>query len=85
VYYGEFGALEPAAVLDTLDVHPDFRGRGVAAALVRQLRTNLAGLGVARLRTEVDWDTPELLTFFAHEGFRPAPRFCLELDLTVRR
>ncbi|MFQ5876347.1 MAG: GNAT family N-acetyltransferase [Acidobacteriota bacterium] len=81
VYYGEFGVLEPVTVLDTIDVDPDFRGRGVGAALLRQLRMNLSALGVARLRTEVGWEELGLLNFFHHEGFRPAPRLCLELDL----
>ncbi len=80
VYYGEFGAIEPAAVLDTIGVHPDYRGRGVGAALIDQLQTNLRGLNVRSLRTEVAWETPGLLTFFQHMGFRPAPRFCLDLD-----
>ena len=84
VYYGEFGILEPEAVLDTIGVHPDFRGQGVGSALLRQLHTNLVGLGVPHLRTEVSWDDAELLTFFHHEGFRPAPRFCLELELKPR-
>jgi ribosomal protein S18 acetylase RimI-like enzyme len=82
VYYGEFGLLEPVAVLDTFGVHPDFRGRGVGRALLRQLRTNLRGLGIPRLRTDVGWDDQDLLGFFHHEGFRPAPILCLELDLT---
>ena len=81
VYYGEFGRLEPVAVLDTLGVHPDFRHHGVGAALLRQLRLNLSGLNVSRVQTEVDWDGQELLSFFHHEGFRPAQRFCLDLDL----
>ena len=81
VYYGEFGMPEPVAVLDTLDVHPDYRRRGVGAALVRQLRANLDGLRVSRLRTEVSWDDPELLVFFHDQGFRPADRLCLDLDL----
>lgn len=85
VYYGEFGLLEPAAVLDTFGVHPDFRRRGVGRALMIQLMTDLRGLGVPRLSTEVSWDDPDLITFFQHQGFRPAQRFCLDLDLTRRR
>lgn len=82
VYYGEFGTLEPVAVLDTLGVHPGFRGRGVGAALQEQLRTNLSGLGVRAIRTEVSWDDQPLLGFFHRQGFRPAARICLDLDLT---
>jgi ribosomal protein S18 acetylase RimI-like enzyme len=81
VYYGEFGVVEPAAVLDVLGVHPDYRGRRVAAALVDQLRTNLLGLGIPKLQTEVQWSHPELIAFFQHEGFLLAPRLCLDLDL----
>lgn len=85
VYYGEFGVVEPSAVLDVLGVHPDYRGRHVAAALIDQLRTNLIGLGIRRLQTEVQWDSPELITFFQHEGFTLAPRLCLDLDLASTR
>ena len=85
VYYGEFGAPEPVAVLDTMGVHPDFRGRGVASDLIDQLRTNLLGLGIRTLQTEVSWQNPGLLAFFQHEGFQPAPRFCLDLDLERTR
>jgi predicted N-acetyltransferase YhbS len=81
VYYGEFGTLEPVAILDTFGVHPGFRGRGVGSALQRQLRTNLSGLGVSRLRTEVSWDDQPLLRFFHRQGFRPSARLCLDLDL----
>jgi ribosomal protein S18 acetylase RimI-like enzyme len=84
VYYGEFGTMEPAAVLDTIGVHPDFRGQGVGTAMLRQLSLNLRGLGVARLQTEVRWDSQDLLHFFQREGFVPAQRFCLDLDLEAR-
>ncbi len=84
VYYGEFGAPEPVAVLDTIDVHPDFRGQGAGRALVGQLCTNLRGLGVTRLHTTVSWNDPQLLTFFHGRGFQPAPQFCLQLDLASR-
>lgn len=84
VYYGEFGTLEPVTVLDTIGVHPDFRHRGVGAALLLQLRRNLGALGVSHLRTEVGWDDAELLDFFRRQGFRPSDRFCLDLDLKGR-
>jgi ribosomal protein S18 acetylase RimI-like enzyme len=81
VYYGEFGVVEPVAVLDVFGVHPDFRGRHVGAALLDQLRTNLLGLGIGTLRTEVSWTSPDLISFFQHQGFVPAPRLCLDLDV----
>ncbi len=85
VYYGEFGATEQSAVLDTIGVDPSVRGRGVGRALLHQLRQNLLGLGIARLQTEVAWDDQELLSFFHRSGFRPAPRYGLDLDLSDAR
>lgn len=85
VYYGEFGTMEPVAVLDSMGIHPDFQRRGAGSALIDQLRTNLLGLGIARLQTQVRWDDPALIAFFNREGFEPAPRFCLDLDLEKTR
>jgi len=85
VWTGEFGATDPVAVLDTMGVHPDFQGRGVGRALIDQLAMNLHGLGVGVLRTEVGWEAQVLLRFLHHEGFVPAPRISLELDLTAPR
>jgi len=85
VFYGEFGEMEAAAVLDTVGVHPAFRGKGVGKALIAQLRTNLLGLGIPTLRTEVSFDGMDLMGFLRTEGFRPAPRFCLDLDLEAHR
>jgi len=81
VWHGEFGTTEPVAVLDTIGVHPDFRGCGVGSALFEQLRTNLRGLGISCIRTEVSWDERSLVDFFHHERFRPAARLCLEADV----
>jgi ribosomal protein S18 acetylase RimI-like enzyme len=85
VYYGEFGLTERVAVMDVIGVHPDFRGRRVGAALIDQLRTNLLGLGIRTLQTEVGWGDLDLVTFFHRQGFAMAPRLCLDLDLEKSR
>lgn len=85
VWTGEFGLTDPVAVLDTIGVQPAFKKQGIGEALLEQLATNLQGLNVSSLRTEVAWDRFELLRFFHHHGFRPAPRLCLALDLTKPR
>ena len=81
LYYGEFGLPEPTAVIDSLGVDPAFAGRHAGRALLRQLRQNLRALSIESIRTEVEWDAHELLAFLARQGFRPAPRLCLELRL----
>jgi ribosomal protein S18 acetylase RimI-like enzyme len=85
VYYGEFGVAEPLAVLDTFDVHPDFTGRGVAKALMRQLRSQLAALQISTLRTEVGWGSNALMGFFQSEGFEIAQRVCLDLNIETHQ
>lgn len=82
VWTGEFGLSEPTALLDSIGVHPDFQGHGIGDALIDQLVTNLRGLQVATLRTEVAWDEFALLRFFRRHDFRPAPRVCLDLDVS---
>lgn len=76
---GEFGRVEPTAVLDTIGVDPDFRGEGVGRALLSQLFMNLMTLRVESIRTELDWSEQELITFMKRCGFRPSQRLCLEL------
>lgn len=85
LYYGEFGMPEPAAVLDTIAVDPERRGRKVGKALMRQLVMNLRALGIETVRTEVGWAQLDLLSFLARQGFAPAPRFCLDYDLKAER
>lgn len=77
LYYGEFGHPEPVAILDSLGVAKAFAGQSVGKALLRQLEMNLAGLGIERLETQVEWDRLELLGFFRKAGFEPAARLCL--------
>jgi ribosomal protein S18 acetylase RimI-like enzyme len=81
VYYGEFGLPEATATIDTIGVHPDFRGRKIGKALMRQLVMNLRALGIERIETQVAWDDWDLLGFLKSERFEPAPRLCLHRRL----
>lgn len=74
VEYGEFGRTEPAAVVDTIGVDPDFRRTGIASALLSQLVVNLGGLGIERIETEVARDQFDLLGLFYRWGFAPSQR-----------
>jgi ribosomal protein S18 acetylase RimI-like enzyme len=78
---GEFGRIEPTAVMDTIGVDPEYRNVGIGRALVSQLLVNLGTLRVERLRTESDWRNRELLAFLERFGFCPSQQLCFDLDL----
>jgi ribosomal protein S18 acetylase RimI-like enzyme len=81
LHYGEFGVTEPTAAIEAINVARDARNQGVGKALMRQLRLNLAALGVTSIRTVVEWNDFELLAFFQSEGFALGRRLCLERPL----
>jgi ribosomal protein S18 acetylase RimI-like enzyme len=74
VEYGDFGRTEPAAIVDTIGVDPDFRRTGIASALLSQLVVNLGGLGIERIETEVAREQFDLLGLFYRWGFAPSQR-----------
>ena len=78
VDFGEFGRMDPTAVMDTIGIDPDYRDQGIGRALLSQLLINLMTLRVERIRTEIDWHDRELLGFFDHCGFQPSQRLCFE-------
>lgn len=78
VDYGEFGRLEPTAVLDTIGVDLACRSKGVGRALLSQLLINLMTLRVECIRTELTWHDHELLAFLDRCGFHTSQRLCLE-------
>jgi len=79
---GDFGALAPEAVIDTIGVDPERPGQGIGQALISQLLANLGALRVERLRTLVAWDEHDLVRFLAGVGFAPAQRLVLRRSLT---
>lgn len=76
--FGDFGHMEPVAAIDTIDVDPDFAGRGIGRALLSQLLTNLRALRVERVETTVASDDLGLLGFLYHEDFHPSRRLAFE-------
>jgi ribosomal protein S18 acetylase RimI-like enzyme len=78
VDFGDFGRMEPTAVLDTIGVDPDYRDQGVGRALLSQLLVNLMTLRIERVRTEVDWQARDLLGFLDRCGFQPAQQLCFD-------
>jgi ribosomal protein S18 acetylase RimI-like enzyme len=81
VDYGEFGQTEPAAVIDTIAVNPDYAGRGVGSALLSQLFANLQALRVEQVETEVARENFDLLGYLYHLGFEPSQRLPLSRTL----
>lgn len=81
VDYGDFGKAESTAVVDTLGVGPEYKGKGIGSALMAQLLDNLASLQVDNLRTEVEWDNFQLNHFLAGCDFRPAQQISLACAL----
>jgi ribosomal protein S18 acetylase RimI-like enzyme len=82
VEFGEFGSIEPEAVIDTIGVEASRGHKGVGSALVSQLMTNLQGLRIERVRTEVDWNRFGLLSFLERMGFRPHRRLALRRSVS---
>jgi len=74
VDFGEFGRAAPEAVIDTIGVDPSYRHRKIASALLSQLLANLGALHTERVRTEVDWNNFDLLSFLEQCGFLPSER-----------
>jgi len=79
---GDFGRTEPVAVIDTLDVAPEYAHHGVGHALLSQLFLNLGALRIERVETVVDRKAFDLLGFFYDVGFAPGQRlaFVKKLD-----
>jgi ribosomal protein S18 acetylase RimI-like enzyme len=77
VDFGEFGKVEKAAVIDTIGIHPAYKGSGIGHALLSQLMINLATLQVELVRTQVLWENFELQRFLHARGFGLSQRLVL--------
>jgi len=71
---GDFGRVEPVAVLDTIGVDPAYGRRGVGRALLSQLFGNLGALRVDRVETLIGPTDLALLGLLHATGFRASQR-----------
>jgi ribosomal protein S18 acetylase RimI-like enzyme len=78
---GEFGRMEPTAVMDTIGVDPDYQDQGIGRALLSQLLVNLATLRIECIRTEIDWHDRAMTAFLDRCGFAPSQQLCFERPL----
>jgi predicted N-acetyltransferase YhbS len=81
VFLGEFGIPESVATFDTIGVHPDYQGQGVAVELIRQFVSNLKKAQVEHIYTFVNWNDWDMLKFLEKSGFGPSKTLALEMKL----
>jgi len=75
---GEFGQMEPTALIDTIGVDANYQNQGIGRALLSQLLVNLATLRVESVRSEIDWHDRGLAAFLDGCGFAPSQQLCFE-------
>ena len=71
---GDFGRVEPVAIIDTIGVDPEYSRRGIGHALLSQLFVNLGALRIERVETVVAPRDFGLLGFLYDVGFAPSHR-----------
>ena len=71
---GDFGRVEPVAVIDTIGVDAEYSHRGIGHALMSQLFANLGALRIERIETVVAPRDLGLLGFLYAVGFNPSQR-----------
>lgn len=81
VDFGEFDRIEPAAVLDSIAVDPDYTHHLVGTALLSQLLANLSTLRIEIVRSESVAEHLDVLKFLQHNGFSISQRLAFVREL----
>jgi len=76
-------ALQNAGEIKRLYVRPEFRGTGVAAALLAVLELFASESGYRRLYLDSKDDLKAALRFYERHGYQPCPRYNQNAQATV--
>ena len=77
----EFGLAEKAGWIKVLGIDPDYQGRGIGRKLGETLLTHFKRNKVKKVRTLVNWDDGELISYFKSLGFDILNMIPLEKEL----
>jgi ribosomal protein S18 acetylase RimI-like enzyme len=78
LFIGEYGISHEKATLDTIGVDPDYQHRGIGKKLLNEFVDHLKALGVQKVSTLVDGNSPGLMHFFNANRFSPSETINLE-------
>ncbi|GJL81837.1 MAG: hypothetical protein DHS20C01_14710 [marine bacterium B5-7] len=78
---GEFGTDDRYAIVDGFAVDASHRRSGIGGELIEALKDEARLRGCTDVRTQVEWQRQDLLTFLAGLDFTPAPVIALEREL----
>jgi len=81
LYVGQYGIPTTTATLDTIGIHPDYQGQGIAGQLMDEFVGQLRKVGVNKINTLTNWNDWQLIRFFSTRGFVPAKTINLELEI----
>jgi len=81
IYVGEYGIPATTATLDTIGIHPEYQGQGIARQLMDEFIGHLRKAGIKKINTLTNWNDWQLIRFFSASGFVPAKTINLELNI----
>lgn len=76
-----FGGKDPVGWVRELGVNPNFQGQGVGAALGKELLLYFKSEGVKQVKTLVEWDSGDVISYFGSLGFVKGSQIVLEANL----
>ena len=79
--FGDFDHIEPAAVLGSIAVDPDYTHHLVGTALLPQLPANRSALQIEVVRSESDVQHFDVLKFLQDNGFSISRRLAFDREV----